>query len=81
MVTRSHVKAGDELSFFGDDVGAKKLATSTNSFKFVPSDIIGSTKCVATRTGSMVATPIQQKNGKQKLQVDVVPLNTTKYLH
>jgi len=64
MTTKSHVKAGDELSFFGDDAGAKKLATSTRSFKFVLSDIVGSIKCVATRTGTMLATPVQQKNGK-----------------
>ena len=47
------VKAGDELSFLGN---AKCLQTSSSSFKYIPSDTIGVSKVVATRTGILEAT-------------------------
>ena len=49
------VKAGDELNFFGDETKSSKLTTKTNSFRYVPSDTIGTSKCVATRTGLLQA--------------------------
>lgn len=47
------VKAGDELSFLGN---TRRLQTTSSSFKYVPSDTIGVSKIVATRTGKLVAT-------------------------
>ena len=47
------VRAGDELNFFGDSTKSTKLTTKTNSFRYVPSDTIGTSKCVATRTGTL----------------------------
>lgn len=46
----------------------------------MPSETIGTTKCVATRTGVLQAETVSEKK-QQKLKVDVVPLNTSKYLH
>ena len=76
------VKAGDELSFLGN---SKRLKTSSNSFKFIPSDTIGVSKVVATRTGILEASQQDQtksKSGKksQKVQIDVVPLHATRYM-
>jgi hypothetical protein len=47
------VKAGDELSFLGN---SKLLQTTTASFRFEPSDTVGVSKVVATRTGTLEAT-------------------------
>jgi hypothetical protein len=47
------VKAGDELNFLGN---TRLLQTTTASFRFEPSDTIGVSKVVATRTGKLEAT-------------------------
>ena len=69
------VRAGDELNFFGDQTKSTKLTTKTNSFRYVPSDTIGTSKCVATRTGILIA-----EQDKKSVKVDVIPLNTNRYL-
>ena len=62
--TKSTIQAGQELSFLGQ---ARKLQTSTSSFKYVPSDTIGVSKVVATRTGYMdVKSTNLQATKKQK---------------
>ena len=58
------------------------MTTQTNSFRYVPSETIGSSKCVATKTGILKAEQTQEKKKQQpKGKVDVIPLNTNKYLH
>lgn len=50
------VKAGDELTFLGEQSAQSlKLTSNTNAFRYVPSDTIGATKCVATKTGILSA--------------------------
>ena len=77
------VKAGDELSFLGN---ARRLQTSSSSFKYIPSDTIGVSKVVATRTGILEATQTEatkRKSGKErsaKMQIDIVPLHATRYV-
>ena len=77
------VKAGDELSFLGN---ARRLKTSSSSFKYIPSDTIGVSKVVATRTGILEATQSEatkKKSGKEKrgkMQIDIVPLHATRYV-
>ena len=77
------VKAGDELSFLGN---AKRLQTSSSSFKYIPSDTIGVSKVVATRTGILEATQSESTKKKSnkaksaKTQIDIVPLHATRYI-
>ena len=64
---------------------SKRLKTSSNSFKFIPSDTIGVSKVVATRTGILEASQPERtksKSGKKssKVQIDVVPLHATRYM-
>lgn len=63
-----------------------KLTSGTNSFMYEPSDTIGVSKYIATRTGLLDATPIATKNTHkkkakkmQKLDIDIVPLHATRY--
>jgi hypothetical protein len=51
------IRAGEELSFLGE---ARQLKTSTSSFKYVPSDTIGVSKVVATKSGILDATSKDQ---------------------
>ena len=67
------------------------MKTSTSSFKYVPSDTIGVSKVVATRTGILDASSSEQASnanasarkkqaGKQSdTMIDVVPLHSSKY--
>lgn len=81
------VKAGDELSFLGN---ARLLQTTTNSFRFQPSDTVGVSKVIATRTGRLEATSSEingrigsakrKDKAKNLTQVDVIPFHATRYL-
>ena len=76
------IRAGQELNFFGDQAqNTKQLTTQTNSFRYVPSETIGASKCIATKTGILKVEPVQSKKHPDRVKVDVVPLNTNKYLH
>ncbi len=58
---------------------SSKLITTSNAFRYVPSDTIGASKCIATKTGTLISTQVGEKK-KQRVKVDVVPMNTNKYL-
>lgn len=80
MSSQTLIKAGDELNFFGDNqTNSQKLTTQSNSFRYVTSETIGTSKCVATRTGILKAEPFGDKK-HQKIKIDVIPLNTNRYL-
>ena len=77
------VQAGQELNFLGH--GNKRLQTSSSAFRYIPSDTIGVTKIVATRTGILeAATPQRQAKNVSKAEmittVDVTPWHATRYL-
>ena len=76
------VLAGQELSFLGG--GNKKLQTSSSSFRYIPSDTIGVSKVVATRTGDLeTPNPVRQAKNVSKADkvttVDVSPWHATRY--
>lgn len=77
------VQAGQELNFLGNN--SKRLQTSSSSFRYIPSDTIGVSKVIATRTGAL-DTPAPSKQARnvskadQVTQVDVTPWHATRYL-
>ena len=61
------------------------MQTSSSAFRYIPSDTIGVTKIVATRTGILEATtPQRQAKNVSKAEmittVDVTPWHATRYL-
>ena len=68
------------MSFLGN---ARRLQTSSYSFKYIPSDTIGVSKVIATRTGILEATqtePTKKKSKTTKTQIDIIPLHSTRYM-
>jgi len=76
------VLAGQELNFLAS--GSKRLQTSSDSFRYVPSDTIGVAKVVATRSGTL-ETPSPSKQARQVskaeqvTKIDVRPWHATRY--
>ena len=76
------VQAGQELSFLGS--GNQRLQTSSASFRYIPSDTIGVSKVVASRTGILeTPNPAKQARNVSKAEqvttIDVSPWHATRY--
>ena len=76
------VLAGQELNFLAN--GNERLQTSSSAFRYIPSDTIGVSKVIATRTGNLeTPNPSKQAKNVPKAEkvttVDVSPWHATRY--